>query len=72
MAEAGLQEVETYVSRLQNIVTQYITIRPIMDLYMAEKRRPGPRVTKRWWEQEGLDLVGMRTANWEVEQAEGE
>ena len=38
-----------------------------MDLCMAAKRRPGPRVETRWWEQERLDLEGMRTAAWEAE-----
>ena len=62
MAKAGLQEVETYVSCLQNTVVQYIATKPIMELCLAVKRRPGTRVEMRWWEQEGLDLEGMRTA----------
>ena len=45
MADAGLQEVETYFYRLQNTVVQYIVTRTIMDLCMAEKWRPGPRVS---------------------------
>ena len=40
MSEARLQEVKTYVSRLQNTVTQFIATRPIMDLCMAAERRP--------------------------------
>ena len=48
MAKAGFQEVETYFSRLQNTVAQYITTRAIMDMCMAVKRRPGPRVAM-WW-----------------------
>ena len=44
MAEAGFQEVETYVSRLQNTVVHYVETSPIMDLCLAAKRRPGPRV----------------------------
>ena len=71
MAEAGLQEVETNVSSHQNTVAHYIEIRPIMDLYLAAKERPGPRVAMRWWEQEGLDLEGMRKASWEADQMEG-
>ena len=43
-----------------------------MHLYLSEKRRPGPRVTMRWWEQEGLDLEGMRTESQEAERTEGE
>ena len=43
-----------------------------MYLCIASKRRTGPRVAKRWWEQEGLYLVGMRTAAWNAEQMEGD
>ena len=71
MAEAGLQEVNTYVSRRQNIVAQYIATMTIMNLCLAAKQRPGPRVEIRWWEQEGLDLEGMRTTSWEAEEKEG-
>ena len=56
MAEVELQEVETYVSRRQNTVAQFIASRPIMDLCLAAERRPGPRVSKRWWEQDGVDV----------------
>ena len=49
MAGAGLQEVETYVSRRQNTEAQYIVTRPIMDLCLEAKRRPGLRVTMRWY-----------------------
>ena len=44
MVEAGLTEVETYISRLQNTVTQYIATGAIMYLFLAAKHRPGPRV----------------------------
>ena len=71
MAETGLQEVENYVSCRQNTVTQYIATKPIMDRCLAAKRNPGPRAAKRWWEQECLDLAGMRTVARESEHAEG-
>ena len=45
MAEAGLQEVETYVSRCQNIAAQFIAISTIIDLCLAAERRPGPQVS---------------------------
>ena len=48
MAEVGLQEVETYVSRRQNTVAKYIATRPIIDLCLMAKRRPGPRLAMRW------------------------
>ena len=47
MAKAGLQEMEIYISRRQNTVTQFITTRDIMDLCLAAKQRPGPRISKR-------------------------
>ena len=49
MVKALLQEVETYVSRRQNMVAKFIATRPIMDLCLAAEWRPGPRVSKRWW-----------------------
>ena len=51
LEETGLQEVETYISRRQNTVAHFIAVRPIMDLCMAAERRPGLRISKRWWEQ---------------------
>ena len=71
MTEAGLQELDTYVSRHQKIVAQYIATRPIMDLCLAAKRRPGTRVEMLWWEQEGLYLEEMRIAAQEAKRTEG-
>ena len=68
MAEAGLQEVETYVSRRQNTVAQYIATKPIVDLCLAVDRRPVTKLSKLWWYQEGLGLVRMRTVDQEAEQ----
>ena len=68
---ACLQEVDTYISCFQNTVAQYIETMTIMYLYLVVKRRLGPSVAKRWWEQEGFYLVGMWTASWKVEQTEG-
>ena len=42
-----------------------------MYLCMAAEQRPGSRMAKRWWEQDGLDLEGMWTAAWEAERTEG-
>ena len=55
MAETGLQEVETYVSLRKNTVTQFIATSTIKDLCLSAKQRPGSRVTKWWWDQDGLD-----------------
>ena len=43
-----------------------------MDLCLAAKRRPGPRVTMRWWKQEGLDFEGMWKLAWKTERTEEE
>ena len=72
MAEVGLQEVDTYVSFLQNTAAHFIVTRPIMKLCLAAEQRPGPRVFNWWWEQGGLNLEGIQTADQEEEQAEGE
>ena len=41
MAEAGLKEVETYVSFRQNTVAQFISTRTIIDLCLAVERSLG-------------------------------
>ena len=48
MEEAGLQEVETYVSQPQNKVVQFIVTRTIMGLCIAVERYPGSRVANPW------------------------
>ena len=72
MDDMGLQEVDTYISFCQNTVVQYISNSPIIDLCLAEKRRLGPIVSMWWWEQEGLDLEGMRIESHEAERTEGD
>ena len=59
MTEAGLQDMETYLSRQQNTVAQYIATRPIVELRLAAEICPGTRVSKQWWENEGLEFVGV-------------
>ena len=54
--EGGTQEVDTYISRRQNTVIQYIATNPIMDLCLEVEQHPGTRVSKEWWDQECLDL----------------
>ena len=71
MTEAVLQEVETYIFCIQNTAEQFIATRHIMDLCLMAERRPGPWVSRRWWEQDRLDVEGMRTADWRSEMTEG-
>ena len=67
MSESGLQEVETYVDHHQNTVAQYIVTSLFMELCLVAEGSPGTRMSKWWWEQEFLDLEGVRTEDWTVE-----
>ena len=58
MVEAGFEGIGTYVTRRQNTVAQYVATQPIMDLFERAARRPGARVSLRWWEKDGLYLEG--------------
>ena len=42
------------------MVAHYISTRLIMDLCERDTRRPGARVSRRWWEQDGIDLEGAK------------
>ena len=52
--------IRTSINRRQNMVAQYIATRPILDLCEQATRRPGVRMSRRWWEQAGIDLEGAR------------
>ena len=56
----GLDEIGVYISHRQNKVVQYIATRPIMDLCLTEERNTGMRLSRRWWEQPSLDIMGIR------------
>ena len=43
-----------------------------MNQCLAEEQRPWPRISKRWWGQDGVDTEGMRAADLEAERTEGE
>ena len=60
MKEVGMVCIWSSIIRRQNTVTQYIVTRPIMDLCEQATRRPGARVSWRWWEQTGIDLKGAQ------------
>ena len=42
------------------MVTQYIATRSILDLCEPTTQRRGARVSRRWWEQEGINLVAEK------------
>ena len=58
--EAGFEEMEECVLKIQNIVAQYIAARPILELFEETVRMPGTWMKKRCQEQEGLELTGAR------------
>ena len=58
MVEAGFEGIGTYITRSQNMVAQYISTRPIMDLCEQSAWRPGSRVSCQWWKQDGLYFEG--------------
>ena len=71
MEAAGFLMMEEYVRRIQNMVTQYITTRSLLDLYEGSDRAPGARIGMQRWEQEGIYLAGAREAEAAVEEEEG-
>ena len=68
MAEAGFEEIRTYVMKRQNIVAHYIATQPILNLCERSDWRPGAWVSWLWWEQDGLDLEGAK----EISEAESD
>ena len=60
LEEAGLEGIRKSITRRQNTVAQYIATRPILDLCKRATRRQGARVSRRWWDQAGIDLEGAR------------
>ena len=48
----------------------YIADRPIMDLFFAAEWRPGMRISRRWWDQISIDILGMITAHAAAEMGE--
>ena len=60
MVETVFEGIEKYIMRRENTVAQYIATQPILDLCEQSARRPRARVSQRWWEQEGLDLEGVK------------
>ena len=55
MKEAGFKEISTSITNRQNTVTQYIAIRPLLDLCEGTNQIGGVRLSRRWWDQKGID-----------------
>ena len=63
MEEAESQEIRTSITNRHNTVAQYIATRPLLDLCEGAKNIGGARVSRRWWDQKGID--------WEKAKARG-
>ena len=50
MEEVVLEEIGVYILKMQNTVTQYITMQPILDLCERSVQRLGAWFYRRWWE----------------------
>ena len=49
LLEAGLEPIGGYIYNRHTIVTQYITMKSIFDLVVAEERQPISPATMLWW-----------------------
>ena len=54
MREAGFEGIQKAVTRRQNTFAQYIATRPILDLCEQAMQRVEARVSRWWWDQEGI------------------
>ena len=63
MEIVGLEEIGVYIARRHNMVAQYIVTRPIMDLCLVAERDPVMRLSRRWWENPALDILGIRAGH---------
>ena len=61
MKEAGFKDIRTSINNRQNTVAQYIATRPLLDLCEGANQIRGARVSRRWWDQKGI--------NWEKAKA---
>ena len=60
MREAGFDGIRKAVTRMQNMVAQYIATRPILDICERATQRDGARVSRRGWYQEGINLKAAK------------
>ena len=64
MKEAGFKDIRMSINNRQNTVAQYISTRSLLNLCKGTNQIGGARVSRRWWDQKGID--------WEKAKARGE
>ena len=55
MKEAGFMEIRKSITNRQNMVVQYTATLPLLNLCERTTPRGGARVSRRWWDQKGID-----------------
>ena len=55
-----MEDIGVSLTCRQNTVAPYIENCPIMDLCLAAERKQGMRLSRRWWEQLALAIMGIR------------
>ena len=60
LAKVGLDEIRVHIARRYNTVAKYIATYNIMNLCLTAERRPGMGLSRRWWEQPAIDILGIR------------
>ena len=58
--EEVFQIMEEYIRRRQNMVTEYIAARSLLDLCEGSERATWAQMGMRWWKQAGINLAGAR------------
>ena len=61
-----------YIDRLQNKFSQYISTHPIMEYFVAAELKLGLHLSRQWWEQPDLDILGIRVGHAASEGGGGE
>ena len=56
MREAEFEGIRKAITRRHNTVAQHIATRPILNLFERTTQRLGARVSRRWWDQKGIDI----------------
>ena len=62
-AMMGLEKIGVYIARRKNTVAQYIANRPIMEFCLVAERKPVMHLSRQWWEQIALDIMGIRAGH---------
>ena len=68
----GVDEIGVYIAFRQNTVTQYIATRPIIDLCLMAERKPGLQISRQWWEQPALYILGIIAGRVAADEGRGE